>query len=99
MSHRSDRFFSQGHVLDEKGNKMSKSLGNIIEANALLTENSVDLVRLYFMWKSSPIESLNFSIDEMKTRPYQILSTLHNLHVHFKQNSEFDRFDQRRAHA
>ena len=86
-------FLFQGHVLDEKGNKMSKSLGNIIEADALLTENPVDLVRLYFMWKSSPIESLNFSLDEMKTRPYQILSTLHNLHVYFKQNSEFDRFD------
>jgi isoleucyl-tRNA synthetase len=73
---------------------MSKSLGNIIEADALLTENPVDLVRLYFMWKSSPIESLNFSLDEMKTRSYQILSTLHNLHVYFKQNSEFDRFNQ-----
>jgi isoleucyl-tRNA synthetase len=89
-------FLFQGHVLDEKGNKMSKSLGNIIEADALLTENPVDLIRLYFMWKSSPIESLNFSLDEMKTRPYQILSTLHNLHVYFKQNSEFDRFNQER---
>ena len=87
-------FLFQGHVLDEKGNKMSKSLGNIIEADALLTENPVDLVRLYFMWKSSPIESLNFSIEEMKTRPYQILSTLHNLHVYFKQNSDFDRFSE-----
>src|ERR687891_106403 len=89
-------FLFQGHVLDEKGNKMSKSLGNIIEADTLLTQNPVDLVRLYFMWKSSPIESLNFSLDEMKTRPYQILSTLHNLHVYFKQNSEFDRFDQQK---
>src|SRR5919109_70334 len=87
-------FLFQGHVLDEKGNKMSKSLANIIEASTLLSENSADLIRLYFIWKSSPIESLNFSIDEMKTRPYQILSTLHNLHVYFKQNSEFDRFDQ-----
>jgi isoleucyl-tRNA synthetase len=87
-------FLFQGHVLDEKGNKMSKSLGNVIEARALLSDNPVDLVRLYFMWKSSPIESLNFSQDEMKTRSYQILSTLHNLHVYFKQNSEFDRFDQ-----
>src|SRR5918996_6342745 len=87
-------FLFQGHVLDENGNKMSKSLGNIIEADALLTENPVDLIRLYFMWKSSPIESLNFSVDEMKTRPYQILSTLHNLHVYFKQNSEFDRLNQ-----
>ncbi len=87
-------FLFQGHVLDEKGNKMSKSLGNVIEARTLLSENPVDLVRLYFMWKSSPIESLNFSLDEMKTRSYQILSTLHNLHVYFKQNSEFDKFDQ-----
>src|SRR6185295_16194259 len=87
-------FLFQGHVLDEKGNKMSKSLGNVLEARALLSDNPVDLIRLYFMWKSSPIESLNFSLDEMKTRPYQILSTLHNLHVYFKQNSKFDKFDQ-----
>jgi isoleucyl-tRNA synthetase len=32
----------------------------------------------------------------MKTRPYQIVSTLHNLHVYFKQNNEFDKFDQDR---
>ncbi len=87
-------FLFQGHVLDEKGNKMSKSLGNVIEARKLLSENPVDLIRLYFMWKSSPIEALNFSLDEMKTRTYQILSTLHNLHVYFKQNSEFDHFDK-----
>lgn len=86
-------FLFQGHVLDEKGNKMSKSLGNVLDARTLLSENPVDLVRLYFMWKSSPIESLNFSLDEMRTRPYQILSTLHNLHVYFRQNSEFDKFD------
>ncbi|MCI0560134.1 MAG: class I tRNA ligase family protein [Nitrososphaera sp.] len=89
-------FLFQGHVLDEKGNKMSKSLGNVMDARELLSESPVDLVRLYFMWKSSPIESLNFSLDEMKTRSYQILSTLHNLHVYFKQNSEFDRFDPNR---
>ncbi len=86
-------FLFQGHVLDKKGNKMSKSLGNVIDARMLLADYPADLVRLYFMWKSSPIESLNFSLDEMKTRPYQILGTLHNLHVYFKQNSEFDRFD------
>lgn len=89
-------FLFQGHVLDEKGNKMSKSLGNVIDARTLLSDNPVDLVRLYFMWKSSPIEALNFSLDEMKTRTYQILSTLHNLHVYFRQNSEFDKFDKHR---
>ncbi|MDQ3884236.1 MAG: class I tRNA ligase family protein, partial [Thermoproteota archaeon] len=90
-------FLFQGHVLDEKGNKMSKSLGNMVEAKPLLSENPIDLIRLYFIWKSSPIESLNFSLQEMKTRPYQILSTLHNLHVYFKHNSEFDRFDQNKS--
>ncbi|MGI0019358.1 MAG: isoleucine--tRNA ligase [Nitrososphaera sp.] len=89
-------FLFQGHVLDEKGNKMSKSVGNVIEARKLLSENPVDLIRLYFMWKSSPIEALNFSLDEMKTRTYQVLSTLHNLHVYFRQNSEFDHFDKGR---
>ncbi len=87
-------FLFQGHVLDEKGNKMSKSLGNVIDARSLLAASPVDLIRLYFMWKSSPIEALNFSLNEMKTRTYQILSTLHNLHVYFRQNSEFDKFNK-----
>src|ERR687891_1386657 len=86
-------FLFQGHVLDEKGNKMSKSLGNVIDAYHLLKENAVDLVRFYFMWKSSPIESLNFSLTEMTTRTYQIMSTLFYLHVYFSQNSQFDKFD------
>ena len=88
-------FLFQGHVLDEKGNKMSKSLGNVIDAHHLLKENAVDLVRFYFMWKSSPIESLNFSLTEMTTRTYQIMSTLFYLHVYFSQNSQFDNFDRK----
>ena len=88
-----ESFLFQGHILDEKGNKMSKSLGNVLDANNLLTENSVDAIRYYFMWKSSPIESLSFSISEMGSRPYQVLSTLYYLHVYLIQNSTYDRFD------
>ena len=62
-------------MLDENGNKMSKSVGNVIDAKMLLTDSAVDLVRFYFMWKSSPIEALNFSVKEMASRPHQILST------------------------
>ena len=86
-------FLFQGHVLDEKGNKMSKSIGNVIDAHTLLNENAVDLIRFYFMWKSSPIESLNFSLTEMATRTYQIMSTLYYLHVYFRDNSKFDKFN------
>ena len=88
-------FLFQGHVLDKNGNKMSKSLGNVIDAIELLGKYPVDLVRLYFMWKSSPIEPLNFSTDELVSRPYQILSTLYHLHIYFKQNSEYDKFEKK----
>jgi len=86
-------FLFQGHVLDEKGNKMSKSTGNVLDASDLLDKYPVDLVRFYFMWKSSPIETLNFSTKELMSRPYQILSTLFHIHLYFKQNSEYDKFD------
>jgi len=86
-------FLFQGHVLDEKGNKMSKSTGNVLDAADLLDKYPVDLVRFYFMWKSSPIETLNFSTKELMSRPYQILSTLFHIHLYFKQNSEYDKFN------
>src|SRR3990172_7153435 len=85
-------FLFQGHVLDKNGNKMSKSLGNVLDAIELMTKYPVDLIRFYFIWKSSPIEPLNFSTDELMSRPYQVLSTLYHLHVYFKQNSEYDKF-------
>lgn len=86
-------FLFQGHVLDKNGNKMSKSLGNVMDGQELLTKYPVDLIRFYFIWKSSPIEPINFSTDEMMSRPYQILNTLYHIHLYFKQNSEYDEFD------
>ena len=86
-------FLFQGHVLDKNGNKMSKSLGNVIDASQLLEKYTVDLIRFYFMWKSSPIEPLNFDTEELMSRPYQVLSTLYHLHLYFKQNSDYDKFD------
>ena len=87
-------FLFQGHVLDERGGKMSKSLGNVIDGAELLEKYPVDLIRFYFIWKASPIEPLSFSTDELMSRPYQVLNTLFNLHLYFKQNSEYDNFDE-----
>ncbi|MGD8432257.1 MAG: class I tRNA ligase family protein, partial [Nitrosopumilaceae archaeon] len=86
-------FLFQGHVLDEKGGKMSKSKGNVIEGQELLEKYPVDLVRFYFIWKASPIEPLSFSTEELMSRPYQVINTLYNLHLYFKQNSEYDNYD------
>ena len=84
----------QGHVLDEKGGKMSKSKGNVLEGAKLLQKYPTDLIRFYFMWKASPIEPLSFSTDELMSRPYQVINTLFNLHLYFKQNSQYDNFDK-----
>ena len=86
-------FLFQGHVLDEKGEKMSKSKGNIVDAASTLKRESIDILRFYLIWKASPIDPLNFSINEMKTRPYQVLSTLYHLHIFYKLNSSYDKFD------
>ena len=87
-------FLFQGHVLDEKGGKMSKSKGNVLEGIELLQKYPVDLIRFYFMWKASPIEPLSFSVNELMSRPYQVVNTLFNLHLYFKQNSQYDNFVQ-----
>jgi len=91
-----EAFLFYGFVLDAKGRKMSKSLGNVIEVNPLLQGRSADVSRFYLLWKCSPIESMNFDTEELKGRPYQVLSTLYHLHRFFMQNAEYDRFDPRK---
>ena len=86
-------FLFQGLTQDAKGRKMSKSLGNIVEVNSLLNEQSADLCRFYFLWKCSPVEFMNFDVNELKRRPYQILSTLYHLSRFFIQNAEYDGFN------
>jgi isoleucyl-tRNA synthetase len=77
---------------DAKGRKMSKSLGNVVEANKLLEKNSADLSRFYMLRKCSPIDFMNFDVNELDRRTYQILSTLYHLNRFFVQNAEFDGF-------
>ncbi len=91
-----EEFLFQGFVLDAKGRKMSKSLGNVIEINQLLKERSADVSRFYFLWKCSPIDSMNFDIRDLKGRSYQVLSTLFHLHNFFLQNAEYDCFNPKK---
>ena len=86
-------FLFQGHVLDARGRKMSKSLGNVVDANPLLAETSADVFRFYVLWNCSPVDSMNFDVQEMNKRPYQVLGTLYHLHRFFMQNAEYDNFN------
>ncbi len=86
-------FLFYGHALDEKGQKLSKRLGNFIDANQVLDKHSADLLRFYLMRKCSPIDSMNFDAKELKKRPYQVLGTLYHLFRFFMQNAEYDQFN------
>ncbi len=68
-----------GWVLDKKGNKMSKSVGNIITADESLEELGADTLRYYFCWDIAPYEVQKFNIDIAKKEIWKIMNVLWNL--------------------
>lgn len=46
-----------GHILDDKGRKMSKHLGNVLEPIALMDEHGADAVRWFMLAAGSPWQS------------------------------------------
>ena len=68
-----------GWVLDERGEKMSKSLGNVIWAEDALNELGADVVRLYYCYEAAPWETKRFSLrsaSELKKKLNVIWNTL-----------------------
>lgn len=52
---------SLGHVLDEKGEKMSKSLGNVVDPWKMIEKYGADALRWYFYTVNQPGDSKLFS--------------------------------------
>ncbi len=69
-----------GWTLDEKGEKMSKSLGNVIHAEDALKEVESDLIRFYHCWSIAPWETQLFSMKIMKEQR-RVLDILWNVSV------------------
>jgi len=69
---------SYGHVLDEKGQKMSKSKGNVIDPWMVMEKFGVDAVRWYFYSVNNPGEPKLFSLDEVALRFRGFVMTLWN---------------------
>lgn len=64
-----------GWVVDEKGEKMSKSVGNVIWASDIIQKESADVLRAYYCWKTAPWDVQNFGyslLNDVK-RPLNIL--------------------------
>ncbi|MFH0948852.1 MAG: class I tRNA ligase family protein, partial [Candidatus Aenigmatarchaeota archaeon] len=69
-----------GWVLDEQGEKMSKSLGNVVFAKDALTELGADSLRLYYCHDVAPWETQKFSMKNAKElgKTFNILLNVFN---------------------
>lgn len=54
-----------GFMLDENGQKMSKSLGNVVSPEEVIEKYGVDTLRFYLLWASKPWDDLKFVWDEL----------------------------------
>lgn len=84
---------STGLVLDAKGNKMSKHVGNVINPFEMIEKYGADPVRFYMMTNSEPWDNLKFSpegVDEVRRK---FFGTLYNTYSFFSLYANVDGFD------
>ena len=84
---------SNGLVLDENGNKMSKSKGNTVEPFEVIQEYGADTVRWYMMSNSSPWENLRFSKDGLQETQRKFFNTIVNTYSFFAMYANIDGFN------
>jgi len=68
-----------GHLLDAKGKKMSKSLGNIVDPWEVIGKYGVDTLRLWMYSVNQPGESKNFDEKTVQLVQQQVFSLLYNV--------------------
>lgn len=69
---------SNGLVLDEKGNKMSKSKGNSVDPFEVIRKYGADTVRWYMMSNTAPWENLKFSESGLQETRRKLFNTVMN---------------------
>jgi len=83
---------SNGLVLDKNGNKMSKRLGNAVDAFNAIEEHGSDSLRWYMITNSQPWDNLKFDfsgVDEVKRK---FFGTLFNTYSFFSLYANVDNF-------
>jgi len=73
-----------GHIVDEKGEKMSKSKGNIIEPREIIKKAGVDAIRLQFCTSDAGNQK-RFSYDLMKEISIPFLTVFYNTDNYYHQ--------------
>ena len=80
-----------GHLVDEKGHKMSKSKGNVVEPLPMFDKYGADAVRWYLLTGSEPGEQKRFSERLVQEAQRGFLGTLWNMYSFFVLYANLDR--------
>ena len=86
-----------GLVLDEEGNKMSKSKGNTVEPFEVIDDYGADVVRWFMMSNAPPWENLRFSERGLRDLRRTFFGTLENVYSFFATYANIDGFDPSEA--
>lgn len=89
---------SNGLVLDKKGNKMSKSVGNVVDPFTTIGEFGADATRWYLITNASPWESLKFDMEGIKEVQRKFFGTLYNTYQFFALYANVDGFAFKEAY-
>lgn len=84
---------SSGLVLDAKGNKMSKHVGNVTNPFEMIDKYGADAVRFYMMTNSEPWDNLKFNPDGVDEVRRKFFGTLFNTYSFFALYANVDGFD------
>jgi len=68
-----------GHLLDAKGKKMSKSIGNVVDPWQMIEKYGVDTLRLWMYSVNQPGESKNFDEKTVALLSQQVFGLLYNV--------------------
>jgi len=82
-----------GLILDGRGRKMSKRLGNIVEPDSILDTHGADALRWYLFTASHPGEPRRFSDRLVQQTLRQVLLTLWNVYSFFTNYANIDGFE------
>ncbi len=83
---------SNGLVLDAKGQKMSKRLGNAVEPFSTLEKYSPDATRWYMIWNANPWDNLKFDVKGIEEVLRKFFGTLYNTYGFFSLYANVDGF-------